>query len=131
MRNTTLLSAIKYRLKSNKGESIAEALLAILICSLGLTALASMVTAATSSVKKSQETMDKIYAAKNNVEIAMSYSAEQLSSLGASMPEGIENTSGNVTVIYDNGGGEYSKQINVIRDGETGFAGFKYYMQTK
>lgn len=51
------------KLKSNKGETISETLVALLISSLALTMLAGAITASANLVEKSRTKMDSYYAA--------------------------------------------------------------------
>lgn len=54
--------------KSRRGESLGEALAAVLITALGALVLASMVTISTRTVRKSQTKMDGFYSQKSSLE---------------------------------------------------------------
>lgn len=59
------LKRIKRKLKSEKGESIAEVLVALLVSMLGLVLLASMITTSVNIVTKSKENTKKYVVAEN------------------------------------------------------------------
>ncbi|MGY3724849.1 hypothetical protein SAMN05421767_11515 [Granulicatella balaenopterae] len=58
----------KDKLASQKGESIAEALIALLIVALGIVLLAIMISASTRIVKKSNERLEAMYQVTNQLE---------------------------------------------------------------
>ncbi len=59
--------AWKKKLRSSKGEGIAEVLIAVLISAVALALLASMITTATGMLRSSQETMDTYYGERNEL----------------------------------------------------------------
>ena len=58
---------IRSRLKSNRGESLAEVLIAVMISALGLVLLASMINGAKEAVTRSKETVSTYMTANNRI----------------------------------------------------------------
>ena len=81
------LQAMVKRLKSNKGESISEVLIALLVSALAIILLAGMINASTEMIQKSKAKMDKYVDAENGI-------VEQ----SADDPD-----TGSVTVVQGNG----------------------------
>ncbi len=61
------LQAMVQRLKSKKGESISEVLIALLISALAIVLLAGMINASTEMIQKSKDKMDKYVNAENGI----------------------------------------------------------------
>lgn len=55
------------KIKSRKGESLAEVLIALLVSVLGLVLLASMITTSVNIVTKSKKSMEEYITAENNL----------------------------------------------------------------
>jgi type II secretory pathway component PulJ len=63
-----MINKIKEKLKSGKGESIAEVLVSLLISSLALVMLASMINSSSRIIQSSKANMEKYYSANNVLE---------------------------------------------------------------
>lgn len=63
-----LITLIRNKLSKDKGESLAEVLIAVLIISVGLVLLSSLVIASSKLVDKSQTRMSSVYNAVNTLE---------------------------------------------------------------
>ena len=61
----TLAKGVRRRLREQRGESIAEVLLAVLISALALVLLAGMISASADMIEHSRNTMDDYIAAEN------------------------------------------------------------------
>ena len=61
------MKKIRRKLHSNRGESLSETLVAVLLITLALTMLAAMISSTASLVKTSEKKMDEYY--KNNVNL--------------------------------------------------------------
>ncbi len=59
------MKKIRAKLKSRKGDSIAEVLVALLIAGVALVLLASMITSSTNIISRSRERMETYYADNN------------------------------------------------------------------
>ena len=101
------------KLKSNKGETISETLVALLISSLALTMLAGAITASANLVEKSRTKMDSYYAAseQENGVIKMS---------GA-------GTGGTVTIKDSASGGLDDQTYNIVYYGNEEFTRYPVY----
>ena len=62
-----LLKRIKGKIKNEKGESLSEVLIALLVSVLGMVLLASMITASTNIIMKSKNKMKQYVTAENYV----------------------------------------------------------------
>ena len=90
------MKQIRKKLSSRAGESIAEALIAVLVIAVALTMLASMISATTNMVKTSEKKMDEYYTASAALEnldsdktVKISFSSTSLGSIDS------------VTAIYE------------------------------
>lgn len=63
-----MINKIKAKLKSGKGESIAEVLVSLLISSLALVMLASMINSSSRIIQSSKVNMESYYSANNKLE---------------------------------------------------------------
>ena len=61
--------SILKKLKNNKGESITEVLVALLISVISMTLLAGMIAASASMTEKSKKKIDDYYKAENSLEV--------------------------------------------------------------
>ena len=113
--STKLRSRTLRKLRSNRGESISEVLVALLISSLALVMLASMISSTTSLVTKSRDVLSEYYDANN-----------ALSSRGSS-GSGAASSPG--TAVLSGGSlGDISKAVTVYENGKFGSA--KVYSYT-
>ncbi len=63
-----MMEKVMKKLCGSTGESLAETLIAVLIIAVALTMLASMITATSSLIKKSEDTMDRYYTESEKLE---------------------------------------------------------------
>ena len=61
------LSFVRNKLKSDRGDSIAEVLIALLISAVALVMLASMITSSTSMIGASKKNIENYYSAANEM----------------------------------------------------------------
>ena len=112
---TRLRHRLLRKLRSSRGESISEVLVALLISSLALVMLASMISSTTSLVTKSRDVLSEYYDANN-----------ALSSRGSS-GSGAASSPG--TAVLSGGSlGDISKAVTVYENGKFGSA--KVYSYT-
>lgn len=99
------LNRVGEKLKSDRGESIAEVLISVLISAVALVMLASMISSATSMIGSSRKNMEDYYSAAN-----------QITSSGASA-----NFSGQVKMVpSESGSVSTSFSVNYFVNDELG-----------
>ena len=71
-----MMKKVMKKLYGNAGESLAETLIAVLLIAVALTMLASMISATSSLIKKSEDTMDRYYTESEKLETFSTFGAE-------------------------------------------------------
>lgn len=99
---------LRKKLKNNKGETITEVLVALLISVLSLTLLAGMISASVSMTDKSRKNITDYYTAENTLELNQDKVEETADvSFIDSADEDVKLSSGSIKVnVYSNGDGK-------------------------
>ena len=97
-----LRACLRDKLRNQQGDSMVEALTAILIAVLGATMLATMVIAATSVAAKSQQTLSSSYESETTLAKAMGKDAKVIVSVPSSTGA---TTSVEIDVLLSQSGG--------------------------
>ena len=105
-RNAEIFSRIRCRMHDRKGDSIAEALIALTIAALSLVMLATMIASGSKFVQQSENYMRDFYQAENSMfNTSVGSGTYTLRQSGTSVT-GLATTSGNVNYYSYSAGGE-------------------------
>lgn len=103
------------RLANARGDTIVEALMALLIAAMGAAALATMVMAAMNATITTQETRDKIYQAESTMVKSSDISSAAIISVGAG--EGVSAQDCSVKVaLYVSPDGTFVRYVDTMQE---------------